>query len=369
MPCLGILGGGQLARMLALKAHEMGVPVRVFCQSENEPAALVTAKPFIGQLDSATDLKEFLKSVDVATFESEFLNAELLASLSRELKIPIYPDPKHMGQLQDRLTQKLLLLENKIPTARFLEVRNFADLLEAWDEFHKQGLVLKKRRFGYDGYGTYIVKNFSELLDLEATIEKERFGFIAEEFVSFKRELAVMVTRNRNHEITVLPFVESLQKNSKCFWVKGPINKPEFKKIGKRLKSFLEDIKYVGIMGIEFFDTSDGLIVNEIAPRVHNSGHYSLDALTEDQFTLHIKAVLGFKSAKVKLLSPGFAMVNLLGTSTLAPIWQLPAEVKLHWYGKSENRRGRKMGHYNILDKNPNTALKRGLAALKNFQL
>lgn len=349
---LGILGGGQLARMLALRASALGIPVAILSESKTDPAAQVSSLWRKGSLKSQKDLLEFLRACSVVTFESEFLDANLLAVLSQRTQTPIYPHPHHMALLQDRWTQKNLLNEMGLLTSPFIRVDNVEDAQDAYLEFDGQ-LVFKKRRFGYDGNGTFVVKSVKTFEQLISAFEKASgdAGLIAERFVPFEREIAIMIGRSVNGQTVSLPFVESFQENSRCLWVNGPLEfNARSKKLESRLINFLKQIGYVGMMGVELFETKSGeLIVNELAPRVHNSGHYSMDALNEDQFGLHLKSVLGMAIEKPRLLAPGFAMYNLLGQTERTPQWKLPADVKLHWYGKSENRLSRKMGHFNVL--------------------
>jgi 5-(carboxyamino)imidazole ribonucleotide synthase len=167
-----------------------------------------------------------------------------------------------------------------------------------------------------------------------------------------------MVARNTRGQTIRLPFVESYQENARCLWVKGPVKESaKLTTVGRKLEKFLGTIAYSGMMGVELFDTGSELVINELAPRVHNSGHYSLDALSDDQFSLHIKAILGQDLGRPRRLSPGFAMLNLLGETAEPAKWLLPSAIKLHWYGKEENRPGRKMGHINALAATPEKAL------------
>ena len=362
---LGILGGGQLARMLALRAHEMGIPVAVLSESESDPAAQVTNLWTKGKLSDRATLKAFLKKCRLATFESEFLDAELLEKLEQETGTQIFPKPSDMRLIQDRLSQKTMLIENKLPTAAFIAVKTAAEARAAFATLGKK-VVFKKRRFGYDGYGTFVIKSDAELEKFAkglSQIPGHEYGFIAEKFIPFKREIAIMVARSANKTTVALPFVETFQEDSRCLWVKGPLQASKaqsktLKAIVKKLEDFLSEIEYVGIMGVELFDTGKDFVINELAPRVHNSGHYSQDALFEDQFVLHLKSILGCVITKPKLNAPGFAMYNLIGHSKEAPAWHLTSDVKLHWYGKNENRPGRKMGHLNATAKTPNEALK-----------
>lgn len=366
---LGILGGGQLARMMALKAHEMGIPVAILSENANDPAAQVTDNWHQGDLKSKHDLENFLNSCALVTFESEFLDAELLKDLSQKTKTPIFPRPQHMATLQDRLTQKKLLEKHKLPTSAFMAVSTEKEAVKAFD-FFSGSLVFKKRRFGYDGYGTFIVRSKKELTSFLPELQKNPIGFIAEKFIPFERELAIMVIRSRSGSAFHLPFVETLQENSRCLWVKGPLQEtPKLRSLAKKLTQFIDEIGYVGALGIELFDTGKELLINELAPRVHNSGHYSVDALTDDQFSLHVKSVMGLAVDKPRLLSPGFAMYNLLGASTREPKWTLASDIHLHWYGKVENRPGRKMGHINALGSSAEAALKLAQFRRKDFKL
>jgi 5-(carboxyamino)imidazole ribonucleotide synthase len=292
------------------------------------------------------------------------LDGEVLASLGE----PIFPSPNLMSLLQDRLSQKKLLIQYKIPTAEFIQVDTAEDLEQATQHFPK-GFVLKKRRGGYDGYGTFIVKSADDLKNLRPVLSKEKSGFIAEAFVPFKKELAVMLVRDQKNHCFSLPLVESKQTQAKCDWVQGPVKHAKAKSLITRLQKMLKQENYVGVIGFELFDTGSNLLINELAPRVHNSGHYSLDALSEDQFSLHIKAVCGFSCVPPKVLSPGFAMANLIGSKNSPADWENDLTSKIHWYGKLENRPGRKMGHLNAVGATPKKALAQVLKDRKKFSL
>jgi 5-(carboxyamino)imidazole ribonucleotide synthase len=385
---LGILGGGQLARMLALRAHDLGIEARVFCENASDPAAQVVRHWSPGSLNDPAQLEAFLRTCDVVTFESEFLDAALLARLQKRAGCAIYPRPAHMAVVQDRLSQKRLLARHRIPTAAFLPVSSFGQARAAWERFAPGGgMVLKKRRFGYDGYGTFIVRSREELEALRLDVESSEHGFIAERLVRFRREAALMIVRGRKGPAATFPLVETRQEAARCLWVRGPLRLPAAKALARKLARFVECIGYVGAMGVELFDAAEGLMVNELAPRVHNSGHYSLDALEEDQFTAHVKATMGLPVAPPRALAAGFAMLNLLGEDRrerpanrakragralgkpASPCWPISPGVALHWYGKLESRPGRKMGHLNALGTTPNSALRRLLAARKGLSV
>lgn len=368
---LGILGGGQLARMLALCSYPYHILPQVYAKDQNEPAAQVTPHCYTGDPQDLQALQNFLSRCDVVTFESEFLDASLLEKLSRETLVPIYPSPALMGLLQDRLTQKQLLFKYKIPTAPYLEVNS-------WNDFQKvkalaSEVVLKQRRFGYDGYGTFFMKASATESTWKDVQTKSAHGFIAETKILFKRELALLLARDRHGQVIDFPLVQSKQTKARCDWVIGPVKHKKEAALRKVLKHFLKKIDYVGVMAFELFDTGKELLVNEIAPRVHNSGHYSIDALTLSQFQAHVLAVTGYKLPTPKTLST-FAMANLLGESSKTPHWnqdwfQKNPQVHLHWYGKLENRPHRKMGHINCLGATPQEALKKSLLARRKVTL
>jgi 5-(carboxyamino)imidazole ribonucleotide synthase len=304
--------------------------------------------------------------LDFVTFESEFVDTERVKRCLSG-KTTVFPKLEVIEAIQDRLTQKRLLDRFKIVTSPWMPVESKADLKKAGERFTK-GLVLKQRRFGYDGYGTFVFKK-GVTAEAYAALEKSKFGFIAEAYVDFNRELALSLARSRNGDFVTLPLVESVQKDARCFSVRGPLPIGPAKGMAAAFKKMLKSLDYHGIMAVELFATSRGLMVNELAPRVHNSAHYSLDALACSQFEYHIRAGMGLKLPKVEVLRPGFAMVNLLGEEGKNIHLSLSPAGKLHWYGKSENRLGRKLGHINVLDTSSMKALKRALKWRKEFKL
>lgn len=352
MKPIGILGGGQLARMLVLEAHRLNLPVAVLSPGENDPARDVTGHWVQGDPNKVKDLAAFMKECSSVTFESEFYDAGAIAEASKLSKVSVWPKPELMAQLQDRLSQKNLFDRYEIPTAPWRPVDSSQDALVAYVAFDGK-VVFKKRRGGYDGYGTFMVRNDGELGGFANHGVPE--PFIAEKLVRFKRELAIIAVRDQKGAIFFYPFVESLQKDSKCLWVQGPLKESRAHlEMKKSLARFLNGIDYVGAMGIELFETAEGLMVNEIAPRVHNSGHYTMDAFSQSQFALHLRAVAGLRTVGFAVpVSKSFAMWNLIGNAgkALTP-WMakpMPDATTLHWYGKKESRPGRKMGHVNSL--------------------
>ncbi len=350
--------------MLILEAHRLNLPVACLSPNESDPVREVTSNWFQGDPNKVKDLVSFMRRCSSVTFESEFYDAAAIAEASKQTKISVSPGPELMGKLQDRLSQKNLFDEYDLPTASWRPVDSAQDAVVAYVAFDGKA-VFKKRRGGYDGYGTFVVKTDGDLGAFANDGVKE--PFIAEKLVKFSREIAVIAVRDRKGHVFFYPFVESKQEASRCLWVKGPIKETaKLLLLKKRLTKFLNGIGYVGAMGIELFDTADGFLVNEIAPRVHNTGHYTIEAFTLSQFSLHLRAVSGLEidgNFEPLARSKAFAMWNLLGSkssSTLSP-WRNTSNadgVELHWYGKLESRAGRKMGHVNVVDAKAESALK-----------
>lgn len=349
--------------MLALAAHPLGLPVSVLTATAQDPAAQVCGATQLGSLEDENDLKRFLNSVGAVTFESEFVNtAKLGKCLSPNIQV--FPSLDAIEAIQDRLSQKQLLSRHKIPTAAWMEVGNVQDLKEAKKRFPK-GLVLKQRRFGYDGYGTFVFKDGK---GDDSALLKSQYGFIAEEFVPFKRELAFSIVRSKS-ELRTLPLIESVQVSSRCYSVHGPLKHTKLAALEKLALKMMNSLEYIGILAFELFEGPKGaLLVNELAPRVHNSAHYSQDALTCSQFEYHLRAGLDWPLPKVELTTKGFAMINLLGRGGKIRLSHKP-DGRLHWYGKSENRAGRKMGHINVQATTGKAALKRAENWRKDFEL
>ena len=370
---IGLLGGGQLARMLTQKAPHLNAKTYVLSPSSKDPAALINSHWQKGNPSQLKSLVSFFKKIDYLTFESEFISAQTIQKAIKKSgrKILIIPSLKLLSLIQDRLSQKKLIEKYKLKTSPFLEFSfKSKDRSQNRKDLHallkKIGpFVLKKRMGGYDGYGTFIIKNKNHIKNFKDFSS----SFIAEKFIPFKRELALTGVRNKRGDIIFLPLVETRQETARCLWVCGPQKHPQLKKLKNKISFFLEQIKYEGVLAFELFDTGKELIINELAPRVHNSNHYSLDGLTEDQFTLHLKACFNLELKTPKKKSKGFAMMNLLGEGGKKPKWTLDQNVSFYWYDKSESRKGRKMGHLNSLGSSPLQALRRVLKARKNFKI
>lgn len=345
--------------MLALKAHSLGLKPSVLSPSSEDPAAQVTPLWQKGNPLKANAIARFLKTVDILTFESEFVPAnQVQKALTNLSNSPphIAPSLKNISLLQDRLFQKQLFQKHHLMTADFVSVKkSLKDLLKLWGPF-----VLKTRTGGYDGYGTFMIRD--ENLSLPKT------PCIAERYIPFKRELALTAVRNKKGTTVFLPLVETRQQKARCLWVCGPVSHKKLSKLKKQINLFLKKIAYQGAITFELFDTGEELLINEAAPRVHNSAHHSLNSLTEDQFTLHLKGIFNLPLATPQPLTGGFAMLNLLGKGVKNPQWKLPGNIHFHWYGKS-SRKERKMGHINALGSTPGQALRKVLNARQYFKV
>lgn len=345
---IGILGGGQLAQMLILQGHRMGLQMHCLCEKETEPAALVTRHWHQGSTQDLETIQAFCGKMDFMTFESEFIPSDILKILEKEDATEIFPPPKTLRLLQDRLSQKELLLEYKIPTSPFVSFDDEESLTDAFLYFEKS-CVAKKRLGGYDGKGTFILQSSAQLKAFLENQNLESHEFIVEAFVPFRRELALQVARNRQGQVLFLPLVEIHQEHNRLDWLVGPVKHPGLVSLRKKIQKFLNAIEYVGVIAFEIFDMGPDLIVNEIAPRVHNSGHYTLEGLNFDQFTLHLLAALDQPWPKIEARSKAFAMTNLIGKNSATVEFPKTLQGHLHWYGKLTNSEGRKMGHVTYL--------------------
>jgi len=349
---LGILGGGQLGRMMAAAAHRLGIGVAVFERSANAPAARVTHLSYVGDWGDPAELAAFAAVSHLITVENEFIDARVLAHLEQVGK-PVFPSARTLGLVQDKLVQKRTLTAHGLPVAPFEEVGDAA-AVEALAARHGYPLVLKTRREGYDGYGNRTVADAVAIGPALAELGFPTRQVYAEAFVDFRCELAVMVTRGRDGALATYPVVESVQQEHICKIVKAPAPvEPATRQAAEAVaQRAVEAIEGVGVFGVELFLTRQGeILLNEIAPRPHNSGHYTIEACVTSQFENHLRAILGLPLGATDLVAPAAVMVNLLGKH------QGPAGLRglrgaltqpglhLHVYGKTETRPGRKMGH------------------------
>lgn len=340
-PILGILGGGQLCRMLALAAAKLGIRTEFLSDDANSPAADVATMHFAGY-DDEVALARFASSVDVVTYEFENVparTAEMLAAIK-----PVRPGPRALAICQDRWAEKSFLRGLGIGTAPFANVESQSDLDAAASAVGFPS-ILKTRRMGYDGKGQQIVRSRSELG--AAFVSFNSVPCLLEGFVWFTRELSVVAARGADGQIAAYDPVENLHENHilKTTIAPAEMSPSRSAEAVSLAGRTLNALDYVGVIGVELFDTPAGLLVNELAPRVHNSGHWTIDACAVSQFEQHVRAVMGWPIGPTDRHSDA-VMTNLLGQDALG--WEnrlLEPGQALHLYGKGEARPGRKMGH------------------------
>ncbi len=351
MLTIGFLGGGQLARMSALAAYKMGYKVAVFDSKPDSPAGMMTKLDVSGNLSDDSRLAEFAAACDIITLENEFIDPERLRFIE-SLGKPVFPSPETIGLIQDKLIQKQTLKNNGLPVPEFVSVEenntyaSIAAILGS--EF-----ILKSRKMGYDGYGNHFVRNESEMLDGMKKLTRRHASVMAEKVIRFTKELAIMVAVN-SHEVAVYPVVETIQENHICKFVIAPADVPVIiaEKASKIASEAVRSVRGKGLFGVELFLTAnDEILVNEMAPRPHNSGHYTIEGCVTSQFENHIRSILELPLGKTDLVKPCSIMVNTLGKHdgegrifNTSEILFHP-EAHLHFYGKTESRKGRKMGH------------------------
>jgi len=343
---IGILGGGQLARMLALAAGQLGLKCHIFAPEADSPAFQVSAAHTIAAYDDETALAAFAAGVDVVTYEFENVPSATVRFL--EALVPVRPGSKALDVAQDRLKEKALARQLGAMTAEFAAINSQAEL-EAAVKVIGMPAVLKTTRMGYDGKGQ--AKIFSEDDVAHAWAVMKDAPSILESFVNFEREVSVIAARGLDGRMAAFEVTENEHRNHILHTSSVPARvsgelAAEAVFIAQR---FLETLDYVGVMGVEFFLGEDVIFVNEIAPRVHNSGHWTQDACMVSQFEQHIRAIAGWPLGATQRHSD-VVMTNLLGNEILG--WEDLAQepgLALHHYGKAEARPGRKMGHFNRL--------------------
>ena len=354
---LGMLGGGQLGRMFSLAAADMGYRVWVFDPNEHSPTGEVSCRHIQADYNDRDALQEFGEGCAVITTEFENIPADTLSYLQKFSRV--CPNPDAVNIAQNRIREKTFVNDLGIPTSPFIEVNCVDDLDRAghlgWP------CILKTAEFGYDGKGQEIVNDLDAAQ--KAFVALGEIPCILEEKVSLQCEISVVLGRNQGGEVCYFPVAENQHKNGILHISSVPAAvSPELKTYACEISHKLaEALNYIGIFTVEFFvDQNDQLLVNEIAPRVHNSGHYTMDACHISQFEQQVRMICGWTPADTANHS-AVAMVNILGEAWHEGV--LPAarllddvNVKLHLYGKKGAKPGRKMGHFNVLNENVEAA-------------
>ncbi len=346
---IGILGGGQLGRMLSLAAAQLGLKSHIYSDVPGG-ACDVAAASTIGPFEDTDRIRAFAEAVDVVTYEFE--NVPLAAAAAAEAVAPVRPGPRALAVAQDRLEEKTFISALGIAVAPFAAVDGPGSLNAAINAVGETG-ILKTRRLGYDGKGQVRIRSAAELAPAFDTLKQA--PCVLEGFVSFAYEVSVLVVRGLSGEIRFYDLPLNTHKNGilDTSTVPSPLSGPHAARACEMAASIATALDYVGVLSVEMFylgpDAAEPLMVNEIAPRVHNSGHWTMDACLVGQFENHIRAVAGWPLGPTERHSD-VTMTNLIGADV--DQWQaIAAEpgAALHLYGKAEARPGRKMGHVNRL--------------------
>lgn len=413
---IGIVGGGQLGRMLTFEAKKMGFVVSVIDPTPNSPAGQVADEQIVASFKDENAIRKLAENVDYLTFELELANADILDELVKK-GVKVNPSARTLHIIKDKLKQKRFLRKGAIHVTDFLEIpspRHFGekgrqhrnlpltgigpqlsslsndestsarttdkrvlreDILKAIRQFGYP-VMLKARFDAYDGRGNALIRNEKEIDDaLEKLKHRELY---IEKFVPFLKELAVMVARSTIGEIKAYPVVETIHKNNICHTVFAPasISPAAIKKAKNLAIEVMQHLKGAGVFGIEMFLTKTGnVLVNEIAPRVHNSGHYTIEACFTSQFEQHIRAITGMPLGSTAMKTPAAVMVNILGDRQgevavfgLDKALAIP-NVSVHVYGKVETREERKMGHITAIDQTIEKAHKKAKQARRYISI
>jgi 5-(carboxyamino)imidazole ribonucleotide synthase len=348
---IGIVGGGQLGRMICFEILKQGHKAIIFCNNQDSPAVYACNEAVIADFNDENALTNFAKKCDIITFEFENIPLHAIEFLEKITKV--FPSSQILKITQNRLLEKEFLQKNHIKTANFAEVSTNQNLLQYFETFKKA--ILKTATMGYDGKGQFVLKEKSDALNawdevLEHNLIKNKL--ILEQFCDFESEISVIVARSLGGEIACYEPLTNEHKDGilrKSTYPAQISNEVKQNAI-KIAEKIAEKIDLIGVLAVEFFVMRDGeLLVNEMAPRPHNSGHFSMDACQTSQFEQLVRAITNAKLGNINYHSKGF-MINLIGEDVKnLEEYQQNSSAKIHLYGKKEVKEGRKMGHVNII--------------------
>ena len=367
---LGMLGGGQLARFFVIAAHEMGYKVVVLDPDKNSPAGLLADEHLCAAYDDAAALDHLASTCVAVTTEFENVPASTLEALAKA--VPVHPAASAVAICQHRISEKNFLRDNGFPHAPYAEINQASDIPAASSGLYPG--ILKVARFGYDGKGQARVSTHEEALAAFHNFKGEQC--VLEQMLKLDYEVSVVLARDVHGNVAAFPTAENIHRNGildiSIVPARGSDDVRE--QAQKLARGVAEKLSYVGTLGVEFFVCGGKLHVNEMAPRPHNSGHYTVDACVTNQFEQQIRALCGLPLGDARLHSPA-VMVNLLGDvwpDGQAPDWNVLFEqtnLKLHLYGKHEARPGRKMGHFTVIGDNNVKVLEEALLARQRIKV
>lgn len=361
---LGIIGGGQLGKMIGIEAKRMSLNLAYLDPDKTCPASTIADILFISDYKDEKSILDLAQESNVLTYEIELANSSVLKDLESK-GLPVHPSPAVLNTIQNKLRQKKFLKSKGIPVPEFEEVTSIDQARRICKDFHYP-LVLKACEDSYDGRGNYVVRSAS---DIDKGIRYfEGRKCMIEKFIHFTKEVSIMVARNTRAQITSFPVVRNIHKNNilDTTIVPAGVNRRVEANARSIAEKVVKSLKGVGIFGIEMFLDDNKLMINEIAPRPHNSGHYSIEACSVSQFELHIRAILGLPLVKPRLMSP-VVMTNILGIPNYTGEYSLTGidkalaipGMKLHLYGKRITKPQRKLGHFTITAESTEEALSR----------
>lgn len=352
-PTVGILGGGQLGRMSALAATRMGIRVKTLSPNPSGPVADIGIT-CVGDWNDPNVMADFAKDCDVITVESEWAPAEVAESVMPHGK-HVWPSSATLRVIRHKGRQKEALRRAGIAVPSYVQCPTFDDAVRAWRQFDEK-VVAKRFEGSYDGYGNATVRTLPELEQAWSDLKADD-GLLIEAFVPFKRELAVMVAKSEAGECVVYPVVDTIQQNHRCHavMVPAPISVSTQEAAVQVAIAAANAVSMVGILGVELFELENGdLLLNELAPRPHNTGHYSIEACHTSQFENHIRSVLNLPLGNPGLQVPAATMINVLGKRSgpvqmdgMEDALRVPG-ASVHLYGKRDVREHRKMGHVTV---------------------
>lgn len=351
MKKIGIIGGGQLGKMMILDAKRLDYYFVILDPTKNCPAHSIADEHIIAGFDDIKAIKELAKAVDVVTYEFEHISLEALKELEEE-GTKVYPSSETLSHIQNKFEQKEWLAKNNIPVPDFIKINSLDELKKAHEKFGYP-MILKTCTGGYDGKGNAVIKEAGDEIKAYEALGSGKLPLMAEKWVSYEKEVSVLACRSINGETAIFPVAENVHKNSILDETTVPAqiseesNREAFDVAQKCLMAF----NAYGMLCIELFVQKDGhILVNELAPRPHNSGHYTIEACYTSQYEQHIRAILGLPLGNPNLIKP-VAMKNIIGDiNGVANIKGLDEayknkNVKIHIYGKETVSKGRKMGH------------------------
>ncbi|MGO3886180.1 MAG: 5-(carboxyamino)imidazole ribonucleotide synthase [Mycetocola sp.] len=375
MKRVGVIGGGQLARMMIAPAVELGIEIRVLAEAEGSPAALAATQ--VGDYRDLSTVREFASTVDVVTFDHEHVPQAVLRALVDD-GVSVHPGPDALLYAQDKLLMRERVAELGLPVPAWAQVSD-ADELAAFISAHGPRVVIKTPRGGYDGKGVRVIEHATEAADWFASLAEDGNGgsLLVEEFVEFRRELAQLIARRPSGEYALWPVVETIQKDGVCAEVIAPAPHSDgaaSETAAAIAVSVAEGLQVTGVLAVELFETVDGrVLVNELAMRPHNSGHWSQDGAVTGQFEQHLRAVLDLPLGATDPLAPVAVMINVLGGPSGQSLPDrydraaaLNPNAKLHSYNK-QSRPGRKVGHVNLIGTDVDSVLADARAVAQVF--